>query len=194
MIHKLFKKEIRSLTAFFTELFAKMSKVRIHEKKIGSHKSYNFLKTNEFRLKIPFASCYLDISCLVRLKNRSRMIKRSFWESAGPGHTVRRSHLRRSPIKEKKKVYLVYFKTRIEYVGTMRIFSTVLDLPIPGFYLYHFMLPGDIPSSWHTGGLPRPMGYYSSSRSAWRTPLVLLPPERGANPGSDSLPKPSIPH
>ena len=92
MIHKLFKKEIRSLTAFFTELFAKMSKVRIHEKKIGSHKSYNFLKTNEFRLKIPFASCYLDISCLVRLKNRSRMIKRSFWVSAGPGRTVRRGN------------------------------------------------------------------------------------------------------
>ena len=30
-------------------------------KKIGSHKSYDFLKTNEFRLKIPFAFCYLDI-------------------------------------------------------------------------------------------------------------------------------------
>ena len=78
MTHKLFKKEITFLSVFFTELFAKKSKVGIQEKKIGSHKSYNFLKTNEFRLEIPFASCYSDISYLLILKNISRMIKGSF--------------------------------------------------------------------------------------------------------------------
>ena len=77
MTHKLFKKEIRPLTLFFTELFAKKSKVRIHEKKIGSHKPYNILKTIAFRLEIPFASCYSDISYLLKLKNISRMIKNS---------------------------------------------------------------------------------------------------------------------
>ena len=78
MAHKLFEKEISPLTLFFTELFAKKSKVGIQEKKIGSHKSYNFLKTNEFRLEIPFASCYSDISFLLKMKNISRMIKSLF--------------------------------------------------------------------------------------------------------------------
>ena len=78
MTHKLFKKEITFLSAFFTELFAKKSKVGIHEKKIGSHKSYNFLKTNGLRLEIPFASSYSDISSSLKMKNISRMIKSSF--------------------------------------------------------------------------------------------------------------------
>ena len=78
MTHKLFKKEITFLSVFFTELFEKKPKVGIHEKKIGSHKLYNFLKTNEFRVKIPFASCYSDISYLLKMKNISRMIKSYF--------------------------------------------------------------------------------------------------------------------
>ena len=84
-------KKIKSLTVFFTELFAKTSKVRIQEKKFGWHKTYNILKTNKVRLKIPFASCYSDISYLLGLKNITKMWKSSFWQSASPGRTVRRS-------------------------------------------------------------------------------------------------------
>ena len=42
MTHKETKKEIRALTSIFTEIFEKMSKIRIHEKKIESHKTYDF--------------------------------------------------------------------------------------------------------------------------------------------------------
>ena len=62
------------------KLFAKKSKVRIPEKIICSYKPYNFLKTIAFRLEIPFAYCYSDISYLLILKNTSRMKKKAHFE------------------------------------------------------------------------------------------------------------------
>ena len=43
---------------------------------------------NKARSKTHFASCYSDISYLIRLKDISRMLKNWVWVSAGPRHTV----------------------------------------------------------------------------------------------------------